>query len=131
MEVERKYSRTKRRERVILNYELWHRSFCCCLVAHSCPTLCDPKDCKPARLLCPGHFPGKNTRVDFHFLLQGNIPNPGIESMSPAWQVDSLPLNYLGTPTMIISYGWNMPSTIGCVGDMADSIDKAFLRTKA
>ena len=28
-------------------------------------------------------FPGKNTRVGCHFLLQGNLPNPGIEPMSP------------------------------------------------
>ena len=51
--------------------------------------------------------------------------------MSPAWQVDSLPLNHLGTPTVTISYGWNMLSTVGWVGDVAGSIDKAFVRTKA
>ena len=28
----------------------------------------------------------------------GNLPNPGIEPMSPAWQVDSLPLSHLGSP---------------------------------
>ena len=31
----------------------------------------------------PEFFPGKNTRVGCHFLLQGNLPNPGIEPMSP------------------------------------------------
>ena len=34
----------------------------------SCPTLCDPW--QPARLLCPWDFPGKNTGVGCHFLLQ-------------------------------------------------------------
>ena len=36
-------------------------------VAQSWPTLCDPIDCRP-----PGYwnFPGKNTGVDCHFLLQ-------------------------------------------------------------
>ena len=36
-------------------------------VAQSCPTLCDPMDCS---LLHPWDFPGKNTGVDCHFLLQ-------------------------------------------------------------
>ena len=52
------------------------------LVAQSCPTLCNPADCG---------IPGKNTRVAYHALLQGNLPNPGIEPMSPALQADSLP----------------------------------------
>ena len=32
--------------------------------------------------LCPWTFPGKNIGVGFHFLLQGNLPNPGIEPAS-------------------------------------------------
>ena len=36
-------------------------------VAQLCPTLCDPMDCS---LLHPWDFPGKNTGVDCHFLLQ-------------------------------------------------------------
>ena len=39
------------------------------LVAHSCLTLCNPMDYKPARLLCSRAFPGKNTGVDSHSLL--------------------------------------------------------------
>ena len=34
--------------------------------------------------LRPWNFPGKNTEVGFHFLLQGIFPTPGIESVSPA-----------------------------------------------
>ena len=34
-------------------------------------TLGDPVDCKPARLLYPKNFPGRNTGVGSHFLLQG------------------------------------------------------------
>ena len=44
------------------------------LVTKSCPTLFDPMDCKPARLLCPWDFPDKNTGVDCHSLLQGIFP---------------------------------------------------------
>ena len=36
-----------------------------------CPTFCDPTDCSPPRSFCPWDFPGKNTRVDCHFLLLG------------------------------------------------------------
>ena len=32
-------------------------------------------------------------------LLQGNLPNPGIEPKSPALQVDSLPAETQGSPT--------------------------------
>ena len=39
---------------------------------------------QPARLLCPWNFPGKNTGVGCHFLLQGKSSNPGIKSMSVA-----------------------------------------------
>ena len=40
-----------------------------CSVTQSCPTLCDPME--PTRLLCPWNFPGKNTGVGCHLLLQG------------------------------------------------------------
>ena len=50
---------------------------CCSLVAESCPTFSDSMDCKPARLLCPWDFPGKNTGVGGHSLLQGIFPTQG------------------------------------------------------
>ena len=40
-------------------------------VAQSCLTLCDPMDCSPPGSSIHGIFPGKNTRVGCHFLLQG------------------------------------------------------------
>ena len=46
--------------------------------------LWDPKEW-PTRLLCPWHFPGKNT--DWSGLpvpSSGDLPDPGIEPMSPA-----------------------------------------------
>ena len=46
---------------------------------------------QPARLLCPWDFPGKNTGVGCHFLLQG-IYLTQIKSVSTALQVDSLTL---------------------------------------
>ena len=52
-------------------------------ISQSCLTLCDPVDCSRDRLLCPWNSPGKNPGVGCHFLLQGHLPHPGIEPMSP------------------------------------------------
>ena len=41
------------------------------LLAQSCPTLCGPKDCSAPRRLGPWGFPGQDTGVVCHFLLQG------------------------------------------------------------
>ena len=43
------------------------------------------------RLLGAWDFPGMNTGVGCYFLLQGNLPDPGIEPKFPALQADSLP----------------------------------------
>ena len=40
-------------------------------VTQSCPTLCDPTDCSLPGFSIHGIFPGKNTGVGCHFLLQG------------------------------------------------------------
>ena len=51
------------------------------LVTWWCPALCDPWTVGH-QVLCPWHFPGMNTRVGCHFLLQGIFPtqgsNPGL-----------------------------------------------------
>ena len=55
--------------------------------------LLQPHGLQPTRLPCPWDSPGKNTGVGCHFLLQGNLPNPGIEpksSVSATFQADSL-----------------------------------------
>ena len=39
-----------------------------------------PHGLQHTRLLCPWDFPGKNTGVDCHFLLQGNFPTQGSNS---------------------------------------------------
>ena len=68
-----------------------------CLVAQSCPTLCDPMDCS---------LPGSSV----HGILQARIlewvampssrglPNPVMEPRSPALQEDSLPSEPPGKP---------------------------------
>ena len=47
---------------------------CCCLVGKSCPATLQLCGLKPARLISPWDFPGKNPGVGFHFLLQRIFP---------------------------------------------------------
>ena len=64
----------------------------------SCPTLCDPVDCQGS---CPCDFPGKNTGVGCHTLLQGIFPTQGSNQSSPASpasKIDSLPLSHRESP---------------------------------
>ena len=47
-----------------------------CMLSHfSRVRLLWPLGPQPARLLWPWSFPGKNTRIDCHFLLQGSFPS--------------------------------------------------------
>jgi len=56
----------------------------CCIHAQLCLTLCHPMNCSlPTRLLCPWNFPGKNTGVGCHFLLQGIFLTQWSEPSSP------------------------------------------------
>ena len=82
------------------------------LVAWSCQTLCDP------RLLCPWNSPGKTTAVGSCSLLQGNLPDPGIEPRSPALQADYLRDLCVRTESKkTVSQrleGWEEPKGVGC-----------------
>ena len=53
---------------------------------------------QPTRLLCPWDFPGKNTRMGCHFLLQGIFLTWGSNPSILYRQVDSLPLSHQGRP---------------------------------
>ena len=46
-------------------------------------------------------FPRQEYWSGLHFLLQGNLPNPGIKPTSPTCQADSLPLSHLGSVPVI------------------------------
>ena len=78
----------------------WH----VCLAAQLYPTLFDPLDCNTVGFSVHGISAGKNTRVDCHFLPQGIFLTQGL---NPCllwllyWQVDSLPLTYLGAPSTL------------------------------
>ena len=59
-----------------------------------CPTLCDPMDCSLPGSSVYGDFPGKNTGVGCHTLLQGifltQVSNTHFLCLLH-WQVDSFP----------------------------------------
>ena len=62
-------------------------------------TLCDRMDWSPPCSSVHGILPVKNTGVGCHFLLQGIFPTQGSDLSLLCllhWQVDSLPLSYLG-----------------------------------
>ena len=68
--------------------------FCCCLVSRLCPTLCNSMDCSCQAPLFMG-FSSQEYWSGLPFPLPGDLPDPGIEPMSPAWQVGSLSLSHL------------------------------------
>jgi len=49
-----------------------------CLVAQSCLTLCNPMDCSLPGCSVHGDYPGKNTGVGCHTLLQGIFTTQGL-----------------------------------------------------
>ena len=67
------------RLRTILERDSYHCSSSV-LVAQLCPTLCNPMDCSLPGSSGPWDFPGKNTGVDCHFLLQGIFPSPRVQT---------------------------------------------------
>ena len=69
------------RKRVILRLLL---CVCVCVcVCVSCSVMSDSLQLHLAHQVpCPWNFPGKNTGVGCHSLLQGNLPNPRIKPMS-------------------------------------------------
>ena len=58
-------------------------------VTQSCPTLCDPVDCRLLGIFPPWDSPGKSTGVGYHFLLQGIFltqgSNPGLPHCFNLW----------------------------------------------
>ena len=54
------------------------RWVCVKLLSHV-QLLCDPMDCSPTRLLCPGDSLGKSTGGGCHALVQGIFPTQGLK----------------------------------------------------
>ena len=80
--------------------------------------LLQPCGLQPTRLFCPWDFPGKNTRMDCHFLLQGIFQTQELNlgllhcRRTPVLQADSLPPEPDGKPHKCLCHD-TKPS--GCV----------------
>ena len=76
----------------------------CChvagLVAKSCPTLATPWT---AACQVPLGFPRQEYWSGLPFPSSGDLPNPGIESGSPALPADSLPTEPPGKPSCFVT----------------------------
>ena len=69
----------------VVIFIFWHKKFifsslelCGCICLLSCSLMSDtlwPHGLRPAKLLCPWDFPGKNTGGGCHFLLHGIFPH--------------------------------------------------------
>ena len=73
----------------------------CAKSPQSCPTLCDSKDCSLPGSSIHGDFPGKNTRVGCHALVQEIFPTQGLNLHLLCllrWDVGPLPLVQPGKP---------------------------------
>ena len=70
-----------------------------CLVAQSCPILCDPMDCSPPGSSVHGDSPVKNTGVGCHALLQEVFPAKGLNPGLPHCRQILYQLSYQGSRT--------------------------------
>ena len=94
--------------------------YVCALFAQLCLTVCDPVDYRipPTRLPCPWNFPGKNTGVGCHFLLQGIFLTQGLNPGLLYQQSDSLMLYPLGNHYLHVS-----PKMMRWLDGIIDSMD--------
>ena len=82
-----------------------------CSVTQVCPTLCDPVDRAPLSM----GFPRQIHWIRLPFPAPGDPPNPGMEPVSPAWQVNSLPLSHRGNKHLVIKPSWFGKPVSRCV----------------
>ena len=68
------------------------------LVAKLCPTLLQPRELQPTRLLCQWDFPGKNTGVGCHFLFQEIFLAQGLNPGLPHCRQTLYCLSHQGSP---------------------------------
>ena len=78
------------------------------LVVQSCPILCDPMDCMPARLQCPWNSPDKNG-VGCHSLPQGIFLTQGLNpGVSKCRKVPAGIWASRGAPVKVCTSDWNL-----------------------
>ena len=103
---------------------------CCFLVAQLCLTLLWPCGLQPTRLNHPWNFPGKNTGMGCHFLLQGIFPTQGLNPCLLCWQAYSLPLSHHKSPTHFFRYTFfffNVKHSLNCTIETGFVLPKEYL----
>ena len=78
-----------------------YRMCCLCLVAQSCPTLCDPMDCSLPGSSVHGDSLGKNTGVGCQALLQGIFLTQGLNPDIPQCKWILYCLSHQGSPRVL------------------------------
>ena len=89
------------------------------MLQHACSVVPDslqPHGLSPTKPFCPWDFPGENTGMACHFLLQGIFPTQELNLYLFHWQADSLPLSqlagWLQQQKLIFSQFWRWKSKI-------------------
>ena len=67
-----------------------------------CPTLCDPMDCNPTDSSVYGILQART--LEWVCISPGDLPNLGIELMSPALQAEALLCTYCMADTILCSH---------------------------
>ena len=78
----------------------------CAQPLQSCPTLCDPMDCRIGQSPLSMGFSRQEYWSALPFPSPGDLPNPRIKPRSPALQADSLPSELPGKPGCV---PWRQP----------------------
>ena len=68
----------------------------------SCPTLCEPMDCGPTRLLCQWGFFRQEYWSGLPCPLPEDLPDPGIKAMSPLLTGEFFSTEPPGKPPMLM-----------------------------
>ena len=103
------------------------------MYAQSCLTPCDPMDCSPPDSSVHGIFPGKNTGLDCHFLLQGIFPIQGLNSGLLHCRQILYHLSYQGSPIILTNNNkiantvWLVPYAKQCDQSVRDLLTRMLL----
>ena len=86
-----------------LYWDMGKTTFCVCMHSHThthtCTLICEQLFVTAwTESGCPWNFPGNNTGVDCHFLLQVIFPTQGLKPNLLHWQPASLPAEPPGSP---------------------------------
>ena len=79
------------------------KRICCCTVAKSCPTLCNPMDCVVRQAPLSMGFPRQDSGVGCHFLLPGICLDQGSNPRVLHWQAEFFTTKPPGKPIKRIS----------------------------